>query len=262
MAMENTARTPESPPIQWQDALAIPLLAPLSDSEQQRLILLASDFLHQKRIIPLQGLTLTFVMEQRIALLFCLPVLKLGIEWINGFHEVLIYPDPFIVNDELQYDIGLVHAGPVVQSGQSWDQGPIILNWQEVQDSFDLSGFNLVIHEVTHKLDIRNGGEATGIPPIPLRDVVERETQLHAAMEALQDEIDQVGEDAASMDPYAAQDPTECFAVFSEYFFSAPELLFERFPTLYVCFSRFYQQDPLARLKSWQQANQRTPVLY
>lgn len=257
-----TQHAPESPPIQWQDALAIPLLAPLSDSEQQRLILLASDFLHQKRIIPLQGLALTSVMEQRIALLFCLPVLKLGIEWLNGFHEVLIYPGPFIVNDEWQDDIGLVHAGPVVQSGQSWDQGPIILNWQEVQDSFDLSGFNLVIHEVTHKLDIRNGGEATGVPPIPLRDVVEWETQLHAAMEALQDEIDQVGVDAASMDPYAAQDPTECFAVLSEYFFSAPELLFERFPTLYGCFSRFYQQDPLARLKSWQQANQRAPVLY
>ncbi len=121
-----TQHAPESTPIQWQDALAIPLLAPLSDSEQQRLILLASDFLHQKRIIPLQGLALTSVMKQRIALLFCLPVLKLGIEWLNGFHEVLIYPGPFIVNDEWQDDIGLVHAGPVVQSGQSWDQGPII----------------------------------------------------------------------------------------------------------------------------------------
>jgi len=64
------------------------------------------------------------------------------------------------------------------------------------------------------------------------------------------------------MDPYAAQDPTECFAVLSEYFFSAPELLYERFPTLYGCFNHFYQQDPLARIKSWQQANQRAPVLY
>jgi Mlc titration factor MtfA (ptsG expression regulator) len=26
----------------------------------------------------------------RIALLFCLPVLELGIEWLDGFHEVLI----------------------------------------------------------------------------------------------------------------------------------------------------------------------------
>ena len=25
-------------------------------------------------------------------MLFCLPVLELGIEWLDGFHEVLIYP--------------------------------------------------------------------------------------------------------------------------------------------------------------------------
>ena len=46
-----------------------------------------------------------------------------------------------------------------------------MLNWQDVQDSFDLSGFNLVIHEAVHKLDMRNGGVATGVPPIPLREV-------------------------------------------------------------------------------------------
>lgn len=257
-----TQHAPENTPALWQDALAIPLLAPLSDREQQRLVALAGQFLSQKRIIPLQELTLTPLMEQRVALLFSLPVLELGLEWLNGFHEVLIYPGPFIVNDEWEDDIGLVHSGPVVQSGQSWDQGPIILNWQEVQDSFDLSGFNLVIHEVAHKLDIRNGGDATGVPPIPLRDVVAWETQLHGAMYALQEEIELVGEEAASMDPYAAQDPTECFAVLSEYFFSAPELLYERFPQLYDCFSRFYRQNPLARMTLWQEANHHTPVIY
>lgn len=257
-----TQHAPENTPLQWQDALAIPLLAPLSDSEQQKLVTLASQFLNQKRLISLQELQLTPLMEQRIALLFSLPVLELGLEWLSGFHEVLIYPGPFIVNDEWQDDIGLVHSGPVVQSGQSWDQGPIVLNWQEVQDSFDLSGFNLVIHEVAHKLDIRNGGDATGIPPIPLRDVVEWETHLHNAMEALQEEIDLVGEDASGMDPYAAQDPTECFAVLSEYFFSAPELLYARFPQLYDCFKRFYRQNPLVRITHWQEMNAKTPVVY
>ncbi|WP_420054960.1 zinc-dependent peptidase [Escherichia coli] len=45
----------------------------------------------------------------RIALLFCLPVLELGLEWLDGFHEVLIYPAPFVVDDEWEDDIGLVH---------------------------------------------------------------------------------------------------------------------------------------------------------
>ncbi|MGQ6048223.1 DgsA anti-repressor MtfA [Serratia sp. IR-2025] len=240
---------------QWQDALAIPLLSPLNEQEQQRLVAVAGQILQQKRIVPLQGLQLTSQMQARIALLFALPVLELGAECLDGFNEILLYPTPFVVEDEWQDEIGLVHSGPVVQSGQSWEQGPIVLNWQDVQDSFDLSGFNLVIHEAVHKLDMRNGGVATGVPPIPLREVAAWEHDLHAAMESLQDEIDMVGEEAASMDAYAATDAAECFAVLSEYFFSAPELLAERFPSLYQHFCRFYRQDPLARLLRSQAEN-------
>jgi Mlc titration factor MtfA (ptsG expression regulator) len=151
-------------------------------------------------------------------MLFCLPVLELGIEWLDGFHEVLIYPAPFVVDDEWEDDIGLVHNQRVVQSGQSWQQGPVVLNWLDIQDSFDASGFNLVVHEVAHKLDTRNGDRASGVPLIPLREVAGWEHDLHAAMNNIQDEIDLVGESAASIDAYAATDPAECFAVLSEYF--------------------------------------------
>ncbi|EFE95390.1 DgsA anti-repressor MtfA [Serratia odorifera] len=239
----------------WQDALAIPLLSPLDQHEQRRLVAVATQLMQQKRIVPLQGLVLTSQMQARIALLFALPVLELGAECLDGFNEILLYPSPFVVEDEWQDDIGLVHSGPVVQSGQSWEQGPIVLNWQDVQDSFDMSGFNLIVHEAVHKLDMRNGGIATGVPPIPLREVATWEHDLHAAMDSIQDEIDMVGEDAASIDAYAASDPAECFAVLSEYFFSAPELLANRFPALYQHFCTFYRQDPLARLQRWQAAN-------
>lgn len=166
-------------------------------------------------------------------------MLELGIEWLDGFHEVLIYPAPFIVDDEWEDDIGLVHNQRMVQSGQSWQQGPIILNWLDIQDSFDASGFNLIIHEVAHKLDTRNGDRASGVPLIPLREVAGWEHDLHAAMENIQDEIDTVGESAASIDAYAATDPAECFAVLSEYFFSAPELFAPRFPALWQRFASF-----------------------
>lgn len=239
----------------WQEALAIPLFSPLSKEEQHALVLLAGKFLQQKKLVPLQGLVLDEVMEARIAMMFALPVLGLGIEWLDGFHEVVIYPAPFVVNDEWQDEYGLVHRGEVVHSGQSWDQGPIVLNWQEIQDSFDLCGFNLVIHETAHKLDARNAGVVNGVPLISLRDVAHWENLLRTAMEDLQDEVDLVGEDAASMDAYAASDPAECFAVLSEYFFSSTELLHERFPDLYHCFVRFYRQDPLARLDVQQRAD-------
>jgi Mlc titration factor MtfA (ptsG expression regulator) len=245
-------QTQEERLAQWQEALAIPLLSPLDEQEQQQLVKVASQFLQLKRLIPLQGLELTSLMQARIALLFALPVMKLGVECLDGFNEILLYPSPFVVEEDWQDDIGLVHSGPVVQSGQSWEQGSIVLNWQDVQDSFDLSGFNLVIHEAAHKLDMRNGGTATGIPPIPLRNITHWERDLHAAMENIQNEIDMVGEEAASIDAYAASDPAECFAVLSEYFFSAPELLANRFPALYQHFQRFYKQDTLTRLQRWQ----------
>ena len=233
----------------WDDALTIPVLANLKPDEQAKLVQLADRFLQQKRLVPLQGFELDPLKNARIALLFCLPVLELGIEWLDGFHEVLIYPAPFVVDDEWQDDIGLVHNQRVVQSGQSWQQGPIILNWLDIQDSFDASGFNLVIHEVAHKLDTRNGDRASGVPLIPLREVAGWEHDLHAAMDNIQDEIDLVGESAASIDAYAATDPAECFAVLSEYFFSAPELFAPRFPALWQRFCQFYQQDPLQRLR-------------
>ncbi len=44
-------------------------------------------------------------------------------------------------------------------------------------------------------------------------------------MNNIQEEIELVGENAASIDAYAASDPAECFAVLSEYFFSAQNFL-------------------------------------
>ncbi|GAB7196969.1 DgsA anti-repressor MtfA [Dickeya oryzae] len=238
--------------LDWQQALSIPLLTPLTEPERQQVVMVARQFLRQKHLVPLQGLALTELMAQRIALLFSLPVLELGIEWLDGFHDVLIHPEPFTVDGEWMDEFGLVHSGPNVQSGQSWDQGPVVLNWLEIQDSFDLSGFNLIIHEVAHKLDKRGNERPSGVPAMPLRNIAHWEQTLHAAMEALREEIELVGEDAASMDPYAATDPAECFAVLSEYFFSAPDLLVERFPEVYRNFCSFYRQDPLERLQCWQ----------
>ncbi len=238
----------------WQQAMAIPLLQTLTETEQHKLIQLARRFLQQKRLLALQDFELDDLKSARVALLFCLPVLNLGYEWLDGFHEVLIYPAPFMVDDEWQDEFGLVHRERMVQSGQSWQQGPIVLNWLDIQDSFDLSGYNLIIHEVAHKLDARGSDYANGVPAMPLREVAGWERDIKAAMNSIQDEIDLVGENAATLDAYAASDPTECFAVLSEYFFSAPDLLSARFPELYERFSRFYRQDP-------GQANRRTDAM-
>lgn len=238
----------ESTPINWQQAFAIPILAGFSATGQQQLVTLAQRFLASRQLTALHGLTLTADERARIALLFCLPVAELGLEWLDGIYEVLIYPEPFVVDDEWEDEFGLVHRERVVQSGQSWQQGPVILNWLDIQDSWDTGGFNLVIHEVAHKLDMRSSGIANGIPNIPHQEVTGFESALQEAMENIRDEVDAVGEARASIDAYAGHDPAECFAVLSEYFFSAPSLLAARFPTLWSYFCGFYRQNPLCRL--------------
>ncbi|ALV91869.1 MULTISPECIES: DgsA anti-repressor MtfA [Pantoea] len=232
----------------WQQALAQPIFSLLTAAEQSTLTALAQRFLQQKKISLLQGLQLNELQLARLALLFCLPVLKLGLEWLDGFHEILIYPEPFNVNDHWEDDSGLVHHAAAVHAGQSWTQGPVVLNALDIQDSFDLSGYNLVIHEVAHKLDARGSGYTSGIPAIALRDVAQWEKDLLAAMEEIEAEVELVGEQAATIDPYAASDAAECFAVLSEYFFSAPDLLAQRFPAMYQHLQQFYRQDPIARL--------------
>ena len=74
----------------WEQALAIPVLAHLSSTEQHKLTQMAARFLQQKRLVALQGLELTPLHQARIAMLFCLPVLELGIEWLDGFHEAMM----------------------------------------------------------------------------------------------------------------------------------------------------------------------------
>ena len=125
MAVESdsTLSTRADTQAQWQDALAIPLLSPLNEQEQQRLVAVAGQILQQKRIVPLQGLQLTSQMQARIALLFALPVLELGAECLDGFNEILLYPTPFVVEDEWQDEIGRCTRGRWCSPAKAGNRG-------------------------------------------------------------------------------------------------------------------------------------------
>ena len=108
-------------------------------------------------------------------------------------------------------------------------------------------GYNLVIHELAHKLDMLNG-DANGLPPLhhDMR-VQEWASVMQSAFDDLNRQLDANPDAETAIDPYAAENPAEFFAVTSEYFFSAPDLLTESYPQVYAQLSRFYRQDPLAR---------------
>ena len=102
----------------------------------------------------------------RIAAMACLPILELGFDAYAAVRSVVVHPDEFVVRDRTYEDEdGVVHTGDDVLSGEAWEQGPVVLAWSEIEESGRGEGFNVVVHEFVHKLDML-GGEADGVPPL------------------------------------------------------------------------------------------------
>ena len=99
----------------------------------------------------------------------------------------------------------------------------MVLSWQDVEYSGLGEGYNVVIHEFAHKLDMLNG-DANGFPP--LHAGMNREAWSKAFVAAYDDLRTRVEAGRhAEIDPYAAESPAEFFAVTSEAFFEIPDLL-------------------------------------
>jgi len=73
-------------------------------------------------------------------------------------------------------------------------------------------------------------------------------TQWTAALSAAYEQLNQrLEHHRVCIDPYAATNPAEFFAVFSEYFFCAPEILHTHFANVYEQLQLYYRQDPFSR---------------
>jgi Mlc titration factor MtfA (ptsG expression regulator) len=242
------ALLPERP---WLQSLADhPILRGLSQDEARRLRELATLFLHEKIFEPARSLELTETMKVSIAVQSCLPIINLDINWYEGWRTVIVYPGEFVRRREQFDDIGVMHEWEEVISGESWRRGPVILSWADVEASGRGEGYNVVIHEMAHKLDLLNGA-VNGFPPLH-RNMKPRawSSAFTAAFDELNARLD-AGEETP-IDPYAAEEPGEFFAVISEYFFEQPDLVKAEFPAVYEQLSAFYRQDPAARFAPFQ----------
>ena len=246
-AFGRPARREENGPgaLEWQQALAaVPILQGFSPAEEQRLIALAKQFLARKTLTQI-GVELTVRQQAVLALQAVLPILHLGMDWYRGFHEVIIIPEPVTRRQEVQDEFGLVSEWEEENAGESWPQGPLVLAWSELQQDGDWDGFNLVIHELAHKLDML-GGNADGAPPLPSGMSQPQWTRaLQSAFDAMQGQL--ARHELTDIDPYAAEHPAEFFAVCSESFFTDPLRLCAVYPAVYEQFEHFYGQQPAAR---------------
>jgi Mlc titration factor MtfA (ptsG expression regulator) len=229
-----------------------------------RIKALAEGFLAGKHFSGTHGLEVTPAMQVEIAAQACILVLELGIEWYEGWSEIIVYPSQFAPEREVTDEDGVVHVTNDPMAGEAWLGGPVVLSYEDVALTGDeaqrVAGYNVVIHEFAHKLDMRNG-EPNGFPPLhsgmkaaawraAFSAAYEDFCKRVDAAERLPERRMQSALDALPIDPYAAESAGEFFAVGSEAFFETPELLAPAYPAVYEQLRLFYRQDPAARLRA------------
>lgn len=231
----------------WQRALArVALTRDFSADELRRLRELVILFLYEKSVETAGGVTVTEEMRLLIAIQACVPILNLGLDSYAGWYAVIVYPQQFRPQHEYVDDANVVHVDGDWKMGESWERGPVILSWEDVKNSGAGDGFNLVIHEFAHKLDMLDGsinGAPALHPNMSLAEWSRVFTHAYADFCARVERAEAVG-----IDPYGAESPAEFFAVLSEAFFEIPLIVQQRYPQVYEQLALFYRQDPVRRL--------------
>ncbi len=232
----------------------LPFLGGMSAAELARLRALALLFLHEKQMHGAGGLELSDEIRLAIAVQAVLPVLNLGLDFYDGWVGVVVYPGEFRVRRQELDEDGVMHEWEDDLSGEAWPGGPVLLSWEDITlgvaapEEGGEPGYNVVIHEFAHKIDMLTG-EADGIPrPHADMDAGAWRRTLESAYARLVGMVEREVE--TLLDPYAAEHPAEFFAVASEAFFTDPHALKEEFPGLYGQLKLFYRQDPAARRPS------------
>src|SRR6185437_9186063 len=236
------------PPIDealWRDALpACPLVQRLPPDDLRQLRLLAARFVQRKRFHPID-MELDGKQRLLIAMLACLPVLRIGFRALRGWQGVVVYPGEFRVRHR-HHDgsTGVVTERDQVLTGEAWQIGPLVLSWAAVQQDLaqPWDGYNVVVHEIAHKLDMLDG-PPDGVPPLP-RGISRRAwiDTFQAAYDRLVDDV-QRGR-STLIDEYAATNPGEYFAVTSELHFSDPRRLVQAEPDVAALLQAYYGASP------------------
>ncbi len=221
MALESTRISTSNCP-SLAGTLSIPLLTCLTEQEQSKLVTLPNVFYSKSGLFLYRALN--WIIKKLPDSTSILPA-RSGVrtEWLDGFHEVLIYPAPFVVDDNGKtisvWCITNVLFSQVRAAARAY--------------RFELVGytrffwcfcFNLIIHEVAHKLDTRNGDRPAEFPLFRCVRLLAGNTificnEQHSGRNRIS--WRECGEHHA----YAASDPAECFAVLSEYFFAPQNFL-------------------------------------
>ena len=249
----------ELPEALWQQTLRdYPFLQGRGSADLLRLRELSGAFIARKEFHGAAGLAITDRMAIAIAAQACLPILNLGpapavLKWYADFVGVVVYPGEMRARREETDEAGVVHQYHEILSGEAMQDGPVALSWRDVAASGASAeqGYNVVIHEFVHKLDMRDG-TADGCPPLwpgfmgRRSAAAARELWLETLQAQYQRFREQViiaerfGGVQPWLDPYGAESLDEFFAVASEAYFVNRERFGLEFAALLPLFDGFF----------------------
>ncbi len=263
--LRHLLRRPRSVPIdaaRWQRITAgLPFLRHLDAAGRALLKVRCEAFLGGKQFSGAAGFEVDDDVRVGIAVQACLPALHLGLAGYRDFVEIVVYPDRFVAPRRQVDDAGVVHEYDDELAGEAMQGGPVVLSWPDADPSAGQLGYNVVIHEFVHKLDMLDG-DPDGAPPMPAAmrprwagAMTEAYEHFCASVDAVEAAIPpHVDPESAAadrwygrlaLDPYAATDPGEFFAVTAEVFFTDPGTLQHAYPALYRLFCDYFGQEPL-----------------
>ncbi len=244
----------------WRQTLAnFPFLSRRSESDIAALRQLTRQFLDQKEFHGAGGLQISDEIAVAIAAQACLPVLHIDtpyrcLDWYRDFVGIVVHAGPVRAQRETVDAAGVVQRYDEILTGEAMQDGPVTLSWQDVMDAGQSAhdGYNVVIHEFVHKIDMRSG-IADGCPPLPTgfmgapsRLAAHRIwlSALHAHYQDFCDKLsmaERFGGAPQWLDPYAAESIDEFFAVASEAYFVNPENFMRDFAALVPLFDAFFK---------------------
>lgn len=237
-------------PTRWRDILKrrMPYFRSLPTDLQLQLKKHIQVFINEKQFVGCDGIEIDDEIRVTIAAQACLLLLNRNTDFYPNLKQILVYPSIFIVNNQEQRDGGVISERQRILSGESWQQGKVILSWQTTQaDAANPGdGSNVVLHEFAHQLD-QEAGDANGAP------LLSRASDYSTWSEVLSEEYETLRLDAQQNNPsifsyYGATSPAEFFAVITEVFFERPEEFYLQHQSLYKELSVFFNLDPI----NWQ----------
>ncbi len=249
---------PDIPEPAWQATLArYRFLAERPPQDIARLRALTARFLQQKEFHGAHGFAITDEVALAVAAQAVLPVLHLpgGLNWYDDFVGIVMHPSEAVAPRKAMDVAGVMHEYEEVVAGEAMLHGPVMLSWQDVLASSITtdSGYNVVIHEFVHKIDMRDGADADGCPPLPAGFGGSHGAQgaraqwlsvLQPAYERFREQTivaERFGGPAPWLDAYGATSIAEFFAVACEAYFVNRAAFAAEFPTLPPLFDAFFR---------------------